>query len=256
MADTKLSAETNEITTFDGDERLIICDDPAGLPEDGFVQIKTIIPADYISGLRLLWVSATALTVGTGRAALTTGAVIDVTTAIAKSSLSLSANTLYHVYLYNNAGTPDIEIVTTAPATAYFGMARAKTGDTTRRYLGAVLVVSGSIQEFTHLVDSGYISYTNVSAPKRVLAGGSATVKTAVSVAAAVPETGTAITLLAINTGTPNLIIVDNSDLAYLTVPTGRAASITPLHLGNIYYRLASSGGSAFLDVLGYFFDR
>ena len=51
MTDTKLSAETNEITTFDGDERLIICDDPTGTPADGFVQISTILDAIPAAGV-------------------------------------------------------------------------------------------------------------------------------------------------------------------------------------------------------------
>jgi len=71
MADTKLSAETNEITTFNGDERLIICDDPDGTPEDGFVQIKNIIAADWAAVLDTWeYASATTITVPAGAAAL------------------------------------------------------------------------------------------------------------------------------------------------------------------------------------------
>jgi hypothetical protein len=36
MPDTKLSAETNAILTFDGNERFIVTDDPTGTPTDGY----------------------------------------------------------------------------------------------------------------------------------------------------------------------------------------------------------------------------
>ena len=75
MADTKLSEETNEITTFDGDERLIICDDPTGTPEDGFVKLSTILSAAAANGWAEVsdtwtYASATTITVPTGAVAL------------------------------------------------------------------------------------------------------------------------------------------------------------------------------------------
>ena len=45
MADTKLSAETNHITSFNGDERFIVTDDPSGTPADGYTTISDIAGA-------------------------------------------------------------------------------------------------------------------------------------------------------------------------------------------------------------------
>jgi hypothetical protein len=104
----------------------------------------------YIDGLQMQWVSGTALTVSSGAAYIEgSAAVLNAPSAIPKTSLSLTASTWYHVYLYDNAGTPAVELVTTAPAAAYNGTARSKTGDTSRRYLGSVKTdSSGSIFNF------------------------------------------------------------------------------------------------------------
>lgn len=104
----------------------------------------------HIDGLRLEWVSGTSLRVTSGMAYIESlGYAIDVPAAITKSSLSLTVSTWYHVYLFDNAGTPDIEIVTTAPAAAYSGTARSKAGDSSRRWLGRLRTDSaGSIRPF------------------------------------------------------------------------------------------------------------
>ena len=93
------------------------------------------------------WVSATAITVTSGSAFVPSlNKCLPVPNAIALTGLVLAASTFYHVYLYSNAGVPAIEVVTTAPASPYNGTARAKTGDTSRRYVGSVLTdASGNI---------------------------------------------------------------------------------------------------------------
>src|SRR5690348_13335560 len=64
----------------------------------------------YIDGLQLSWVSATAITAMAGTAYIQgSGGLLQAPTAIAKSGLVLTASTRYHVYFFNNAGTPDIE---------------------------------------------------------------------------------------------------------------------------------------------------
>lgn len=108
-------------------------------------------PPDYISGLLPTWVSATSLSFTPGMAAIESlNTVLNAASTITKSSISLAASTMYHMYLYSNAGTPDVEISTTAPAAPYRGSARSKTGDTSRRYLGTFKSNASS------QIDTGY----------------------------------------------------------------------------------------------------
>lgn len=100
------------------------------------------VPTDWISGLSLTWVSGSAITLEKGSCWIPgAAAVLNVATPIAKTGLvGLTANTWYHVYVYDNLGTPDIEISATAPSTAYQGTACTKNGNTSRRYVGSVWV--------------------------------------------------------------------------------------------------------------------
>ncbi|ALN79515.1 hypothetical protein [Lysobacter antibioticus] len=220
----------------------------------------------YIDGLRLLYVSANAVTADSGSAYIQGLARrVDVSTAIAKSSLSLSASTWYHVYLFESAGVADIEIVTTAPAAAYNGTARSKTGDTSRRYLGSVRTDgSGNILAFTHY--GNRIAYdAGGSGTLRPLANGNATSDTAVSLASYVPVTTTVATLL----------LSTNSSTAYFQVKKAVAAAIyftigpsvnssdvalividIPAPGQAIAYVGQSSSAAAYIDVLGYVLER
>lgn len=65
MTDVKLSAETNHITTFDGNERIRVCDDPAGTPATGYVEIRDLFASDGWLSSNATWsyVSASSLTI-------------------------------------------------------------------------------------------------------------------------------------------------------------------------------------------------
>lgn len=112
--------------------------------DGGTSQWKAVLPAyiddSFITGLKITYTGTNGFQVETGAAYIPgEGRVITVSSPIVKSGLSFSNNTWYYIYLYNNAGTPDVEINTVAPADAYKGTARTKGGPiTTRRYLGAV----------------------------------------------------------------------------------------------------------------------
>ena len=156
-----------------------------------------LLPKGYIDGLQMQWVSGTALTLSSGAAYIEgAAAVLNVPSAIAKTGLSLAANTLYHIYPFDNAGTPDFELSTIAPAAPYNGTARSKTGDTSRRYRGSVLTDgSGNIISFSHNVQLGRIDYRSAiggaTNPLQVLNNGRATSSTNASCAAVVPITAT-----------------------------------------------------------------
>ncbi len=107
-------------------------------------------PSTFIEGLAFVRVSDTAVTLRAGSAWVPgLDAVLEAPTDIAKTGLVLAANTIYYGYLWSNAGTPDLELSTTAPAAAYRGIAKTKTGDTTRRYVGEFLTdAAGAITTF------------------------------------------------------------------------------------------------------------
>lgn len=230
-----------------------------------------LLPPGYIDGLQMQWVSATAITVASGSAYIAGSArVLRATVDIAKTSLSLSASTWYHVYLYDNAGTPDVEIVTTAPAAPYNGTARIKTGDASRRYLGSVRTGSDTaIYNFVHA--SGRVLYRENIAdgilPFRVLSNGMSTTDTVISCTDVVPVTSKVATLRLQNTSTVGGFRVKQSDGTYSSGPGPAAQTVSPGGLGIfdlplnssqqlIYFFLAAPSSGGYIDVCGYSFDR
>lgn len=65
MTDVKLSAETNHVTSFDGNERIRVCDDPAGTPATGYIEIRDLFASDGWLSSNATWtyVSASSLTI-------------------------------------------------------------------------------------------------------------------------------------------------------------------------------------------------
>jgi hypothetical protein len=174
-----------------------------------------LLPSGYIDGLKMVWVSGTALTVTTGSAYIPSlGKVIRATSDIAKTGLTLTASTWYHVYLYDNAGTPDVEIVTAAPAAPYNGTARAKTGDTSRRYVGSVKTdASGNIFGFTHDATVGLVHYRDLSTTGfRIVAIGAATTDTTVSASSVVPITSRTMLSFSENNAASGIAFIGNAD--------------------------------------------
>ncbi len=146
---------------------------------------------EFISGLRVIFDATNGISVSTGSAYIQSAAAILVNSAvIAKAGLALAATTWYYVYLFDNAGTADVEVSTTAPAAAYSGTARSKTGDTSRRFIGCFVTDSGSlILRFVQDIELGYQFYVEngYGGQKAVVNGGAAVVQTNVSCAAIVP---------------------------------------------------------------------
>jgi hypothetical protein len=228
--------------------------------------------ADYMKGLKLVRVSGTGLTVTTGAAYIPgLTSVLQVPSNIFKTGLSLSVSTWYHVYLCSNGGTPDIELSATAPA-VYQGGARQKTGDTSRRYLGSVKTDgSANLLNFIHYPDLGLMHYlqTQDLSPFRVLSGGTAVTETSVSCSAVVPVTSQLIKIKVSNTDSSRRIAIGNSlDSVDMTVADAGIYVINSLNFplfelpldGSqaFTYRLnaATTGGAAYVDVYGYYFER
>lgn len=163
--------------------------------------VINLIPPDYISGLEMIWNSATSLSVTTGAACRPSDSLLMMPAAlITKAGLTLTASTWYHLYLYMNGANPDVEIVTTAPAAAYFGAARAKTGDTTRRYIGSILTdASGNIYNVIQVHNEINYRVPFDNAPLRALSYGQATAYTDVLLTGLPPTSRIAICRLTNN---------------------------------------------------------
>ena len=168
---------------------------------------KLNVPQDYISGLKMVWNSATSISVTSGSAFVPSlGRLVQPAATLTLSSLSLSTSTWYHVYLYENAGTPAIECVSTAPAAAYYGTARTKTSDTSRRYIGSVRTdASGNIFNFYQI--GNRIQYRfNYALAARILANGQATTQTTVDASSFVPTTSRALMAKFLNTDSAQVV--------------------------------------------------
>lgn len=223
------------------------------------------IPTAYIDGLRLTWNSASSLSVSTGSAYIpASGIVINSNSMITKSSLSLAASTWYHIYLFLNSGVPDIEIVTTAPSSAYFGSARTKSGDTSRRYIWSVKTdAAGGIFQFK--IDStGLHRYLLGNALFRVLSNGQSTVaRTQINCGAFMPVTSTAAIFQYDNTTEPSVFVNLSNPESTVSSMVGispKASNITAFPTDNSqkvdYFYSTTPTGGFYLDVVGFAIDR
>lgn len=224
----------------------------------------------YIDGLKMVWNSATSLSVTSGAAFIPSlSKCLPSTTTLTLSGLVLAASTWYHLYLYLNAGAPAIECVTTAPASAYYGTARTKTGDTSRRYIGSVRTdASSNIYSFQHGPEAGLVFYqTNIGPAPFLVVNGNATTATNVSCSAVVPVTSTVAKLFVANNDTVNSVYLGNSAMppstgsfmAYVAV----SPSVYPVDMAldssqQFQYLFTPGAPSAnfVARVAGYYFER
>jgi hypothetical protein len=214
--------------------------------------LATITPAGYIDGLKMVWNSATSISATSGTCYIQgSNAVISFPSLLTLSSLSLTASTWYHLYGYLNAGTPAIELVTTAPAAAYSGTARSKTGDTSRRYIGSVRTdASGNIFNFLQSGTSiKYLSSIN-PAPFLVLSVGTSTTPTSVSCSSVVPITSFMASTLAGNTDTAQAIFMTTSSSGY-TLSTSNWSSVIPRATNIVAMDLPLDSSQAFIYMYG-----
>jgi hypothetical protein len=243
---------------------------------DGTVAFQTPggIPPGYIDGLKMVRVSGTALTVTTGNAYVpSANGAIGVTANIAKTGLSLTANTWYHVYLYMNGANADVEIVTTAPAAPYSGTARNKTGDNTRRYIGSILTdASGNIIPFDHCTSLNSVMYAMSinNAPLHPLTAGNTVTPSSsnIDLSTSIPVTGRRATLYLENgSGNGSVAYIANPDLgdpvanviSFVRAAAQQASTylLSSDQKINYTFNVAPSSGKG-LDVwvLGYYYER
>lgn len=220
-----------------------------------------------IEGLKVTWNSATSVTVGVGRCYAENGNFINVTSALVKSSLSLSASTWYHIYVYLSGGTPTAEVVTTAPV-AWKGTAYSKTGDTSRRYVGSIRTDgSSNVYEFAHNPFDNLMLYSGDSdldaSPFRALSSGTATTATAVDLSAVIPVTSRIGFLRISSSASVVAFFGPTSNVNGLALNIGSTAvqnaiGSFPLTASQQHYYKFNSApaGGATIDVYGYYFER
>ena len=265
----KVYSDFADVSPLDGNEIIPCIDDPSGTPANG-----RFTPADLatylgtgtsITGMVLTWDAVDGITVGTGQCYTEGGDNISASSAIAKTSLSLSTSTWYHVYVYLSGGSPAAEVVTTAPA-AWTGTAYSKTGDTSRRYVGSVLTDgSGNIIPFEHYANKIiYKLYQVNGAPHNVLAAGTSTTAVALDLTGVVPATSRLAIVQINNSSDKTAYTSENSSVA-TGQKTGfaRAGAVIVIEHAmdasqQIFYAISSAVGSGSLEVnvMGYIFDR
>ncbi|WP_339495785.1 hypothetical protein [Pseudomonas sp. RA_105y_Pfl2_P56] len=225
--------------------------------------LSTIIDTALISGLIPSRPSPTSLTFSTGTAYIPgLGRRITVTADITLSGLALASNTWYYAYLYESSGVPAVELVATVPTAPYMGSARTKTGDTSRRFIGAFRSApSGGVLGFT-MGNDGMINYRDnlIAAPYRVLSNGAATAPTIVVTSAIAPINVTkSVRLNMNNNGAPvaNLAPGNFNVTMVGADPGGKVSCDTTLDdSGNLWYFNSGTGGSLSIDITGYGMDR
>lgn len=227
---------------------------------------ESIAPRDIaIEGAKMIWNSATSISLGEGSLFAENGDFIQITSTLTLSSLSLSASTWYHLYAYLSSGSPAVELITTAPTT-WKGTAQSKTGDTSRRYVGSVLTDgSGNIYSFIHHLQTNEILYTaaNGVSPFRVLSSGSATSTTNVACSSVVPVTSGVAKLRFTNSPSSTQVAsigVGSTVIVNLSIASnGFSHLFTDWALDSsrqFSYSFPASGGVLIVDVLGYLFER
>lgn len=239
---------------------------PAGTDVRGSI----VQPKGHIDGLKMVYVSGTQIQVTSGAAYVPGPKRIAELTAATTLTPSLAASTWYHLYLTVSGASVGVEAVTTAPATAYSGTARAKTGDTSRRYIGSFRTnASAQIMRFDHASQTGMVGYaTSINnAPLHPLATGAATTQTNVSLSGSIPVSSSRALLYLENStsngaiayvGVPYIDVV--ADVVTFVRPGGRLSSQYLIDSSQqIAYMFNSApAASTGLDVwvLGYVYER
>lgn len=273
MADQEIT-ELNAITDVTDDDLFVLENDPSGAAETVKATAANVgkrFVRTRIEGMKLIWNSATSLSVDIGACYAENGDFINATSVLTASSLSLSTSTWYHIYVYLSSGSAAMEVVTTAPA-AWKSGAYSKTGDTTRRYVGSVKTdASSNVYKFQHNATDNYMGYVKFAAnaaPHRCLNGGTSNAATAVALSGAIPVTSFIAFVRITNLADNVLRTSEDNSVGSGQNTVTLAAGSTSAQNGflqhstdgsqQIFYKYDATPttGGGYVDVLGYFFRR
>lgn len=174
------------------------------------------IDRGLISGLDVEWVSTTQIRVTSGVCYVpATGNVAEKTTDSTLTPTGLAANTWYYVYATDIGGTLAFDNPSTTAPVAYFGKAKQKSGDSSRRYVGSFRTQSASaaimkFRKFARIVM--WLENTDV-APLRIITGGSSTTNFTIDASGAAPVGCFKIEAQLLNFGTATALL-GNSEMA------------------------------------------
>lgn len=237
--------------------------------EQGWVtaSLQAASTPDFISGLKMSWVSGSSLTISGGEAWVPgANQLAVVNTPVTLTGIALGNSVFGHVYV-NAAGS--FQCVTTAPAAPYAGTARTKTGDSTWRYVGSVLTdATGNIFNFQHLVFGQMLYQTSTDGAQFKVLIGNATTATSVSCSSCVPITGNRASANIINNDTTHVAYLGNSSIVPSTtnyleqIGTGTSGTTLSteilLDTSQAFQYIYTAGATANLVVRikGYTFER
>jgi hypothetical protein len=261
MANIKYADPSYTDTNATDDDRVMLRTAAGGDARAPLVQ-----PKGYIDGLKMVWVSGTQIQVSAGSAYVPGPKRIAELAAATTLTPSLAATTWYHLFLTVSGATVGVEAVTTAPAAAYSGTARAKTGDTSRRYIGSFRTdAAGSIRPFVQCGGSGEILFGGFT--DFIVSNGLASTSTAVDCSSLVPVTGVSAKCLMGNGnatvnvfyGTPVAGAVTNSNYIGPIPPNNNLSPDIPLSTSQQFlykYENTATGTGLFVRIVGYKFER
>lgn len=117
----------------------------------------------HISGLKVEYVSATQIRVTSGSCYFpATNRIISKSTNSTITPSGLVADQWYYVYAIDTAGSISFEVVTTQPA-IYYGIAKQKSGDSSRRYVGGFRTFVSSADIMPTRTVNDLVMYTNTT---------------------------------------------------------------------------------------------
>lgn len=199
-------------------------------------------------------------------------AATDTTISVTLGSATVS--TWYHVYGYVSGSTPSIEVNTTAPAAPYTQTARCKTGDTSRRWLGAIYCyAANNFYPVLHDIAGATGNVLDLLAPggvysvSKILNIGTSSSAVNVSAATIIPPQGKKVRFVASNTSAltaylsnSSLGTVSTTNYLRILLPNTGDQMDLPVdssqQISYIFSGIISLGGGLTLQGIGYCYDR
>ena len=215
------------------------------------------VDSGYIQGLIPQWNSATEISITAGSAYIPSLGRCVTAPAANLPGLSLSGNTWYYLYLYDNAGVATYELSTTAPATPYSGTARTKVGVNSRRFISALRTGGSALRPFIWAAD--YVNYIDTNALYPILINGTATGATTVSGTAVIPPT-TRRSLMQVYSAAGNSLNIGTAfDTYLLSVAMSTRVLVPMISTADqvfVYTHVGAVTGGTTLDIRGYGSER
>lgn len=215
----------------------------------------------HISGLTVEWISTTSVRVTSGSCYVpATSRIVSKSTDTTINLTGLSASTWYYLYAIDTAGSLSFEYVTTVPV-IYYGTAKQKSGDSSRRYIGSFRTDASSnvirFQRQAGLIH--WIADTSVS-PYRIVNGSAATAITTITLGSAglniVPALCFRVWAAQLYTGagsSAKIVMPPSTDVQEISTSRSASSWINLNSSQQFAYRNTTSGGSFFVDLGAYF---